>query len=216
MRKLVYLFDVALGQKLKADGYEHTARGLFSQSKNRVIWHALNVSFVERKSTLYTQPSLQIFCPDAYKIVDEGLHRERIFADPSYVKALGYPFITRVLYERVRSVCREDRLPFQYSIEDSVEIDVTTNLICEDFRKVAHNVFGGISTMRQLRDHIVRDRTGAGTGAALYAMSLTYLLEDDVTDATIDQLATLWPCQMTDEFADFLKKKIAVTRRNFG
>jgi hypothetical protein len=43
----------------------------------------------------------------------------------------------------------------------------------------------------------------------MYAMALAYVLDSKFPIGEIDGLAQLWPCQMTDEFAVYMKHRIA-------
>lgn len=208
MKKLAYLYDSALAEKLKVAGYEHVARGLYARSENGVVWRGLSVSFQQKQPLLSAFPTLAIFCPSASKIVDEGLGQ--IYgneASDAGSKKLGRPLIIHLLYDRVHILCGEDRLPSSYDIVAADQVENVAKMMCEDFSKVVKEVFD-VATMHQLRDRIVAKPVEVGTGAAMYAMALTYLIDQKVTAAEIDRLANIRPSPMTTEFANFMKKKI--------
>ena len=98
-------------------------------------------------------------------------------------------------------------MPYSYDVESVVEIDPAVQLVHEDFLKVADKFFGHISSIEDLRDHIVAHP--AGTAAGIYAMVLSYLLDKRISRAQIDEFCRLGSNPMTKKFAEHFKIKIA-------
>jgi hypothetical protein len=203
---LVEAYDAALARLFQLAGYARVARGLYVQSETEVIWQGLFVSFRQRKASLSVQPSLGIYCPAAFEVVAEGLGQNltKVEREPTF--KLGYPFIAHPLYDRVRALCREDRQPFSYDVASDDQIEDAVRQVFEDFTKVAAEFFGGISSVRELKERIIAQP--AGLSAGVYAMALSYTAENDISFDRIDELAGMCPSPMTDEFAVFVKKKI--------
>ena len=212
MVKLAEPYEAALAEKLKVAGYDRAARGRYARSENAIVWHGLHVSFYRKGGMLNVQPTLGIFCPKASKIVKKGLDE----INPEYPhprEKLGDPFINYFLYDRARILSGADRLPYSYDVGAVDQVDGAVGMIWKDFSKVADRIFNCTSTMRELRDRIVTESPlGTGTGRAMDAMALTYLIDETMAAADVDRLAKLHPCPMTTKFGDYMKKKIKVAR----
>jgi hypothetical protein len=97
-------------------------------------------------------------------------------------------------------------MPHSYSIEDSSEIENAAKLVVEDFLAVADAFFDSIWSLRDLRARVVE--RPSGTGAAIHAMALTYLIEPNMDADEINRLAALNPSPMTLRFAMILRNKL--------
>jgi hypothetical protein len=207
MTTLAEPYERALAELLLASGYGRSGRGRYLQSDHGVVWRGLWVTFYRKGARLVVQPNLSVFCPSAWKLAQEGLRQ--LYADVGRQRAPrhGGPLATQPLYDCVRRQYAEDRMPYSYDVESVVEIDPAVQLIHEDFLKVADKFFGHISSMEDLRDHIVAHPFG--TAAGIYAMVLSYLLDTEISEKQIDGFCRLSPNPMTKKFAEHFKIKIA-------
>jgi hypothetical protein len=202
MKRLIQLYDNVLADRLKEAGYDACGRGLYARSKDTLVWCGLWTIFTPVAGSVNVQPMLGIFCPRASTVVAECLESSE------KETALGIPFVISPLYDCIRRIKSSDRLPHSYSVEAVSEIEVAANLVVEDFLAVADVFFDGICSIRDLRDRVV-DRP-SGTGAAIHAMALTYLIEPRMNADEINRLAALNPSPMTLRFAMVLKNRIGL------
>ena len=201
MTTLAEPYERALAELLLAGGYGRSERGRYVQSDYGVVWRGLWVTFYRKGARLIVQPNLGVFCPSASKLAREGLNQR------TRAPKLGSPLITHPLYDCVRRQYAEDRMPYSYDVESVVEIDPAAQLVSDDFLKVANKVFGHISTIENLRDHIIAHPRG--TAAGIYAMVLSYLLDKKISEKQIDEFCHLSPNPMTKKFAEHFKIKVA-------
>jgi hypothetical protein len=139
-------------------------------------------------------------------MIDEGLGQNVGHDGDGLALKLGHPFVTQLLYDRIRTRTGEGRSSVSYDIIDASLTGDAAKLVGEDFTKVAGDFFDCASSVVELRDEVVTHPSG--TGAAMYAMALTYLIDQEITATDIDRLANIRPSPMTTKFASFMKKKI--------
>jgi hypothetical protein len=200
-------YDRTLAELFRAAGYGRSERGIYMQSDHGIVWRGLWITFGIKGGRLIVQPNLGVFCPAAWTLAHEGL--SQLYAEVGRQRRpkLGAPLVTLPLYDRVRRQCGEDRMPDSYDVESFVEIDPAVQLIYEDFLKVANKFFGHISSIENLRDHIVAHPFS--TAAGIHAMTLSYLLDKKISDQQIDEFCRLSPSPMTKQFAEHFKIKVA-------
>lgn len=202
MTKLAEIFDKTLAERFLSSGYDRLAQGVYVQSKDNTVWRGLWVVFSPVASRLSALPNLGVFCPEVSRLVEGGLKQ----TGRDTISKLGAAIVTHPLYDCVRVLCGEDRIPFSYDVETVYQIDDAAKLIYEDFCKVADKFFGHISSTRDLRDHVVSHPSGPGAG--VFAMALSYLLNKKISFDEIDSLARISPSPMTRKFSMYLKNKI--------
>ena len=213
MTKLAGTYENALARMFDSEGYARVTRGLYVRPRKAEVQHGACVTFYRKGARLIVQPFLEIFCPRASKLVDEGLNNVSRSALVS--KRLGHPFIAHPLYDLVRTVSKSDRHTFSYDVCDLSEIEDTAHLVLEDFRQVNSDFFQSTLSMRDLHDQILARPWG--TGAGMYAMALTYLIDENVTPGRFDEIAMrIAPSPMTKGFATFMKNKLVARVANAG
>jgi hypothetical protein len=203
---LASICDHRLTEALGNLGLARFARGVYAQSGDEVIWRGLWVTFNVRNGILITQPSIGVFCPTAEKLVSDGLrelHGRQV--GRSYFGKLGGPILTRPLESLVRSITGEDRMPPAYHAATVEQIGEVTALMRDDFTRVGRPFLDSIDSMSKLRDQLMTD---GATGARMYAIAVTYLMDEHVTPAEIDKVLGPQPNAMSREFAEYFKRKL--------
>lgn len=179
------------------------------QSNDDVIWRGVWATFNTRAGTLLTQPSLGVFCPAAEKLVADGLKAlHGTETGRSHFRKLGWPVLTRLLYSVVRNIIGEDRVPSSYRAVDLRQIDEVTALIRDDFVRAGRRFLDPIDALPKLKDQLAKD---SATGARMYAISVTYLMNKHITSDEIEEVLGPQPNAISQEFAKYFRTKFART-----
>jgi hypothetical protein len=65
--KLAETYERSLTEVFDAAGYPRSARGLYLQTDDKIIWRGLWVTFYRKGIRLAVQPFFAVFCPTASK-----------------------------------------------------------------------------------------------------------------------------------------------------
>jgi hypothetical protein len=210
MHALGKLVDAAVSVRMERHHYLAKGKGLFAQSDDGRTWRALWVTYTGRRyRPLCVQPFVTICCPEAFKIVSAGLGLAYGTAASRGYGKLGNAMVLKPLYALARIHCGGERTPSDYDLTNESGFAEIADLIVRDFKAVETNFLPSILTLQVLFDRIVTEPSDSGTGASLYAIALAYLLDPKMPANEIDKLTRLWPCQMTTEFAIYMKQRIA-------
>jgi hypothetical protein len=148
-----------------------------------------------------------VFCPTAHKLVTDGLGElDDSQTGRSYFGKLGGPVLTRPLYSLVRSITGEGRTPSAYHVATVEQTDKVTSLMRDDFMRAGQRFLAPIDSMLRLRDQLMTDTT---TGARMYAIAATYLMNKRITSGEIDTVLGPQANAMSREFAEYFRKKFA-------
>ena len=201
-------YDRALAKLFGADGHERLGRATYVRLEGDGVWRGLVTTFHVRHPRLCVQPILAIFCPKAAKIVRRGL--VEIYGPTAQTRAsrLGDLIEAQPLYDSASKIAGTDRTPYSYDVKITDEVDKSAKLAHEDYRRVERRFFGDLSSLANLRDRIVQHP--AGTGAALYAIAVSYLLNPRLSAKEVDALATLVTNEMTRDFSAYFKGKFCI------
>jgi hypothetical protein len=194
-------------EAFRAVGLVRFSRGVYAQSSDDVIWRGIWVTFNIRKGTLITQPSAGVFCPAAEKLVSDGLRElHGGHAGRSYFGKLGGPVLTCLLYDLVRSLTGEDRMPFSYDVANIKQIGEVAALMRDDFARAGRRFLDPVDSLPKLRDQLMAD---SAAGARMHAIAVTYLLKRRITSGEIDTVLGPQANAMSREFAEYFRKKFA-------
>lgn len=207
--KLTVLCDRVLTETLRDVELVRFARGIYAQSGDDVIWRGVWVTFNHKRRVLVTQPNVGVFCPAAEKLVSDGLktlHGSK--TGLSYFGKLRAPLLTRPLYGLVRNIIGENRLPSDYYVASAEQIDEVTKLVRDDFLRAGRRFVDPIDSLSALKDQLMVD---SATGARMYAISVTYLMNKRITSNEIDAALGPQPNAMSRDFGEYFRTNFAGT-----
>ena len=212
--KLRVIYEQKVATAMSGARLKRIVPGFFAAPIGDKTWKGLSVSLLMRRGGLSVFPALGVYCPEAYKVMNEMMQKmgAKGFMTGAMSQKIGVPFFVRPLHLLITNASISQRSALSYDIGKEEDIQQSVNLLHHDFLSVSSQFFASIRDLDSLIEQIVSEDSRKHTSAAINAMTLTVTKDKNVPVERLRDLRALYPSPLTERFCEVLSASVVARR----